>query len=358
MNKLLLMTMTLCISCLVIAQEKGVKIQSVERLPMGDGTMIYRHTEGQKAHLNGECRLVVSEREYLVAVFKDGFPNGKWETYRDNKLYEKRQYKEGRLDGKVLTYASDGKTVVEEGTALGGKRNGRYATYYSNGQLQKEQEYKDGKEHGYLRTYEQDGRLKWDCNYENGKMHGEQMQFYISNRDDYVRVANYEHGTLVGDYKETYFKGGGIKTQGTYDKNGKKTGRWIEKEYNGDYRLDCEYKNGEYDGVRRKYFADGDVSEISHYKAGKLHGVATKYYHPTKKVHYETTYENDRKMGPFKEYNKDGWLESEGVNGAGTISQRYYYPNGQLRQVEEYADGKGTQIVEKYDEKGNKLSIK
>lgn len=357
MNRLLLMAMTLCVSYFVMAQEKGVKIQSVERLPMGDGTMVYRHTEGQKAHLNGECRLVVDEREYIVAEFKNGLPDGKWETYRNNKLHEKRQYKEGRLNGKVLTYASDGKTVVGEGTATGGKRNGRYATYYSNGQLQKEQEYKDGKEHGYLRTYEQDGRLKWDCIYVEGKMHGKQTQLYASNHDAYVRVANYERGTLSGDYAETFLTGE-IKAKGQYDAKGKKTGHWIEKDPDGTITLDCEYKNGEFDGVRKKYFDDGDIAEIIHYKDGKLHGLRTKYHYKTKKVQYETTYENDHRIGPFKEYYESGVLRAEGENGMGFIYEKSYYENGQLYKIENNVDGKGREILEKYDEKGNKMEIK
>ena len=244
MKKVLLMAITLCISCLVFAQEEGVQIQWVERIPLGDGTMVYRYVMGDKKHLEGECRLTVNEREYIVADFKNGLPEGKWETFRYNKLYEKRSYKKGKLDGKVITYASDGVTVAAESTSSSGKRNGRYATYYTNGTLEKEQEFKEGKEHGYHRTYDQEGKIKWDCYYEEGKMHGQQTQLFINNLDGYyVKTSNYEHGVLVGDYSEV-FENGKIRAKGKYDKNGKKTGKWITGKKDGS-TTESEYVNGE-----------------------------------------------------------------------------------------------------------------
>jgi len=355
MNRLLLMVITLCISCLVIAQEKGVEIQWVERIPMGDGRMVYRYMKGDKKHLEGECRLTVSEREYILADFKDGFPDGKWETYRYNKLYEKRQYKDGRINGKVTTYGSDGKTVISESTSTSGKRNGRYATYYANGTLSKEQEYKEGKEHGYLRTYDQEGNIKWDCNYEEGKMHGRQVQLFISSLDGhYVKTSNYKHGTLVGDYLETY-EGGALKQKGTYDSNGKKTGVWTSGTKSGRITEECEYKNDERNGDRKSFFSDNTVSKIERYKNSKLNGVTIEYSGKTNKVERETTYVDGRKDGPFKVFHEDGkTVKIEGKYVSGNVaSQKQYYSNGKLRLVQE-REGNGFKTLEEYDENGKK----
>lgn len=355
MKKLVLMTLTLLFTLTAIAQENGVQIQWVERIPTGDGRMVYRYMQGEKKHLEGECRLTVSEREYIIADFKDGFPDGRWETYKYNKLYEKRQYKDGRINGKVTTYGSDGKTVVGESTSTSGKRNGRYATYYADGSLQKEQEYKEGKEHGYLRTYEQDGTIKWDCYYEDGKMHGRQVQLFISSLDGYyVKTSNYEHGTLVGDYSESY-PSGHIKQKGQYDANGKKTGVWITGSKSGKIIDESEYKNGERNGDRKSFFGDNTVEKIQRYKNDKLNGVTIEYG-KTNKVERETTYVNGRKDGPFKTYYPDGKsVKIEGQYVGGNIStQKQYHQNGKLHLVEE-RDGNSLKTLEEYDESGKKI---
>jgi antitoxin component YwqK of YwqJK toxin-antitoxin module len=353
MKKFLWMTITVCLSYVAVAQEEGVKIQWVERIPMGDGTSVYRYAIGDRKHLEGECRLVMNEREYIIAEFKDGFPEGKWETYRYNTLYERRNYKKGRLDGRVITYGSDGKTVIAESVASGGKRNGRYASYYADGTLEKEQEFKDGKEHGYLRTYDRDGNVKWDCYYEDGEMHGRQTQFYFSNVGNHVKISNYEHGKLVGDYSEIYEKGG-LKEKGQYDENGKKTGLWVRKQKRGGLIDETEYKNGEKNGTRKTYGDDDVIEKIETYKDDDLNGVTTEYIHG--KPANEHTYADGLRDGPFKTWYEDGkTLKSEGEYTRGSLMrERRYYPDGKLEKVEE-RKGFEFKVVEEYDRTGKRI---
>ena len=354
MKKILLMAITLCIACTVFAQEGGVQIQMVERIPMGDGTWVYRYALGDKKHLEGECRLVVNEREYIVADFKNGLPEGKWETFRYNKLYERRNYKKGKLDGNVTTYASDGKTVAKESTSSSGKRNGRYTTYYTNGQLEKEQEFKEGKEHGYLRTYTLEGNIKWDCYYEEGKMHGQQTQLYTSNQGNYVKMSNYEHGVLVGDYSELY-ENGGVKTKGKYDKAGKKTGLWIVAKKDGTIEDESEYENDMRNGKRKAFFVDATVSSIRTYKNDKLHGPTIYNRYSTHKVQNERMYVDGALHGPFKDYYENGSVEEEGEYVKGNmVSRKTYHSNGKVRTVEK-AEGSVLKTLEKYDSTGKNI---
>jgi antitoxin component YwqK of YwqJK toxin-antitoxin module len=353
MKKFLLIGIALCISSIVFAQEEGVKIQMVERIPMGDGTMVYRYAEGNKKHLDGECRLAVNEREYIVAVFNDGLPDGKWETYRYSKLYEKRNYKNGKLDGKVITYGTDGKTVIAESTSSNGKRNGRYTSYYSNGKLEKEQEFKDGKENGYLRTYDQDGKIKWDCFYDDGEMQGQQVQLFVSSLDGYyVKTSNYNHGVLVGDYSEIY-ENGKLRLKGQYDNTGKKTGLWVTGEKDGSITDESEYKNDMLNGKQKSFFVDHTVSKIQTYKDDKLNGITLEYNYKTHNLQSEKNYTDGRLDGLYKMYSDDGkTLQYEILYANGNISrQKNYYPNGKLQSVEE-----GNKVIEKYDENGKKIN--
>ena len=356
MKRILLMAITLCISCLVFAQQEGVQIQWVERIPMGDGTWVFRYATGEKKHLEGECRLAVNEREYIVADFKNGLPEGKWETYRYNKLYEKRAYKNGKLEGKVTTYGSDGKTVIGESTSSSGKRNGRYTTHYANGSLEKEQEFKEGKEHGYLRTYDQEGNIKWDCYFEEGKMEGQQTQLFNSNQGNYVKISNYKQGNLVGEYSE-YYEKGGLKVKGQYDEKSKKTGMWVQRLKTGKRIDETEYKNGERNGKRMTFFDDDSgPDKIEIYKNDKLNGVTIEYSNKTKKLESEVTYVDGRREGPFKRYHEDGkTLKSEGKYTEGNVTyEKTYFPNGKLKMIEE---GKSFdfKVIEEYDETGKKI---
>ena len=357
MKRILFMAITLCIACTVFAQEEGVQIQMVERIPMGDGTWVYRYAMGDKKHLEGECRLTVNEREYIVADFKNGLPEGKWETFRYNKLYERRNYKKGKLDGKITTYGSDGETVKTESTSSSGKRNGRYASYYTDGTLEKEQEFKEGKEHGYLRTYDRDGNIKWDCYYEDGKMEGQQTQLISSNQGNYVKISNYKKGNLVGDYSE-FFEKGGLKEKGQYDEKSKKTGLWVRRLKLGRRIDETEYKNGERNGKRMTFFDDDSAPDkIEMYKDDKLNGVTVTYHSKTRRIETEITYVDGRREGPYKRYRENGKdLEEEGKYTDGNITYRKsYYPNGKVRQIEE---GKSFdfKVIEKYDETGKKIN--
>jgi antitoxin component YwqK of YwqJK toxin-antitoxin module len=353
MKRFLWMAMAWALPYLGVAQEDGVKIQWVERIPMGDGTMVYRYAAGDRGHLEGECRLVMSEREYVIAEVKDGLPEGKWETYRYNTLYERRNYRRGRLDGRVLTYGSDGETVVAESTASAGKRNGRYASYYPDGTLEKEQEFKDGKEHGYLRTYDREGNVKWDCHYEEGKMHGRQTQLFFSNVGTYVRVSNYEHGVLAGDYSEVYEKGG-LKEKGQYDEKGRKTGLWVRKDSRGGMIDETEYRNGERNGTRTVYGDDDVVEKVATYRDDELDGVTREFWHG--RLAREYTYVDGRLDGVSRTYYEDGeTLKLEEVYVSARLKGRKsYFPDGKLQRVEELRDY-ALKVVEEYDAAGRRI---
>lgn len=48
MKKILLSVWIMLLCSMAMAQEHGVQIQDVERIPMGDGTYVFRHSKGEK----------------------------------------------------------------------------------------------------------------------------------------------------------------------------------------------------------------------------------------------------------------------------------------------------------------------
>lgn len=68
----------------VTAQEKVYQIDEVSVINYGDGRLLFRQANDEKAPLNGEHRLIDGYRsEYILAEFKDGMYNGKYQRFKN-----------------------------------------------------------------------------------------------------------------------------------------------------------------------------------------------------------------------------------------------------------------------------------
>ena len=52
------------------------------------------------------------------------------------------------------------------------KEEGSWKTFYENGELKNEGNYKDGKAEGLGKTYDENGKLKAEVNFKDGKVEG------------------------------------------------------------------------------------------------------------------------------------------------------------------------------------------
>ena len=88
----------LCIALPSLAQ-KEFKIDQVSVVNVGDGRFLYRDLMTEKP-LNGEHRIIDGYHSaYILASFKDGFYDGKYEEHLDNILINEGVYKDGRKNG-------------------------------------------------------------------------------------------------------------------------------------------------------------------------------------------------------------------------------------------------------------------
>ncbi len=155
--------------------------------------------------------------EYILAEFKDGMYDGEYQYFKNTKLRESAQYKDGRRHGVTKDYFADGETVEKESFFKEGKPDGLFKTYHHTGKLYAEKEYKNGLEHGIDRVYDvETGKLTRDVKYVDGKQESTQEQRMISSKGDYDVKSNYSNGLLDGEYTETYTTGN-LKTKGVYE---------------------------------------------------------------------------------------------------------------------------------------------
>ena len=127
------------------------------------------------------------------------------------------------------------------GIYVKGKKDGLHRTWYENGQLQSEYNYKDGKEDGLGRAWYEDGQLGAEKNYKDGKSNGLQREWYkngrlmfewseINNRQNGLNTAWYSTGRL-------WWKGN--------DVNHKKEGIWKGWYENGQLHYEINFKEDE-----------------------------------------------------------------------------------------------------------------
>jgi antitoxin component YwqK of YwqJK toxin-antitoxin module len=166
-----------------------------------DGTIKFNDSE---THTSYEGNYVNNRRMGLFSYYENG------------KLKTEANYKSDRLDGV-------------------GK------VYYENGKVSTETNYKDGKHDGLMRTYYEDGTLKEEMGYKNDKLNGVMLSYYRNGKIEVEKTLT--NGQLNGPSKH-------------YDEDGN-----LEEE--------LSFVNGVTEGTRRMFYKNGKIKEENIYKHGK-----------------------------------------------------------------------------------------
>ncbi len=203
------------------------------------------------------------------------------------------------LTGMSQTTAKD--TVFNQ-TDANGLKQGNWKKYYPNGKLMYTAFFKDGKPIGEMRRYSENGNLEAVMNF--------------NKTGEYARA-------------KLYFNDGRIAAEGNFI-NSKKDSTWKYYSYYSHAVIAIEnYKNGLKDGISKRFYENGSISE-------------------------EQEWRNNLKDGEWKQYFQNGELRSSGIYKEGKLSGTYevYYENGQLRAQGNYDNNimNGNWVY--YDENG------
>jgi antitoxin component YwqK of YwqJK toxin-antitoxin module len=135
--------------------------------------------------------------------------------------------------------------------------------YYENGQIEKEETYKDGKEEGLTTYWYESGEKQFEIYFKNGKRDGLWTWWYENGQKNY---------------------------EGTY-KDGKEDGLWTNWYENGQKKGEGTYKDGKRDGLWTNWYENGQKKGEGTYKDGKEDGLWT-WWHDNGQKDYEITYKN------------------------------------------------------------------
>lgn len=345
-----------------------------------------------------------------VIHYNHGIKDGPYKSYHQNGNIKKVAfYKDGMLDGKAFEYSEKDQTLLTEEVYRDGektveapfnrktednKKTGVWRTYYDNGSVKTEANYKDGVLNGVYKEYKPNGELRLITKYVDGKEDEEAKKAlnityyrkYYDNgkihmfgllkdgkKNGIVREYDRE-GNIINGYIYTLDT---LKAEGIIDKKGEYQGPWKIYYSSGEIRATGSYvdnlkdsvwtyyyrdgsveQKGEFDGGThvkywRWYFKNGDLRREEYYRRGKLEGEVIEY-DSTRNVIVKGNYLDGYKEGEWFYDVGDHTERGQYSMGMKTGEWKHFYPNGKLKFKGEYKDDLpyGTHIY--YHENGVK----
>lgn len=299
----------------------------------------WKNGENPYLHYKGEfyegvyCGIgtLYSSKEKYVGTFYDGEYNGYGSlltvSSTSDKVYKYvGMYVDGQLNGEGKRYSPDGTLIFsgeyEQGNAYRG------ISYYSNGNIRYEGDWKNNMCHGFGKYYWPNGNIYYDGEWENDKFSGRGKLYYESGVLRYE--GNFSEDQYNG-YGINYYENGNIHYDGEYS-NGKWYGYGAAYRENGTLSYEGQLENDEYCGKGKLYFEDGKTVR---YDGAYIEGYRTDYgteYYRTGQILYRGEWDLGYKQGYGVAYWMNGNIKYDGEWYKGLYSGqgREYSENGDL----------------------------
>ena len=284
--------------------------------------------------------VVYSEKKAVKEIqeYDKGIPiNSHIQYYSNGKERQRVTFKEGKIDGSIVTKNIDGKVIGQAQFKMG-VPYGYHFLKHDNGNTAFEGEYdNDGKIVGFIHEYNEQGQLLSKYRRINGQFDGENDAWYPNGNQ---RIAScYKDGKLDGEVK-SYFENGKLQSQGRFVE-GKRDGRHLEFNEKGEKIADIEFKMDVPSGKWMTWFEGGKQKQDISYVDGKKSGLC-KQFAANGQILLEANYIDDKIEGEYKEYHENGAISVIGVyvNGKSEGTFKGYYPDASIRFQRDFKDGK------------------
>ena len=293
-------------------------------------------------HSNGKLK---SELKYAGnkanGIYKTYFPSGA--------LNQLGEYKNDLQQGIWTTYFED--SIPEEKLFyVDGEVSGEFTEYWRGGELKTKGIYKKKKIDGKVETRDTDGKLYSDLMYENGKL--KEVNFY----DKAGKIIS-TTTTRRGAANIVFYSADGVKiSEGYYNKDGEKDGKFIYYYASGKVNQESLWKDGELTGLQTSYHPDGKVKQTIYYKQSEIDGYAKEYY-ANGQLSNEGWKKDGKRQQAFLYYDKLGELSGREyfLNDDQHGYSQYYNPGKELTFEYSYRTGWLTGIKQ-YDKDGSVLA--
>ncbi|MFT4801180.1 MAG: antitoxin component YwqK of YwqJK toxin-antitoxin module [Flavobacteriaceae bacterium] len=302
---------------------------------IGNLRYVINYKEGKK---NGEYINYKNDKISEIEIYKSDIKEGiNFQYYPTGELKKEIPYVNGLRSGKgyeysesqriilILTYEKDYLKRVDKINRLDkiDRRQGVWKEFYDNKTVKWEGVYVDGEKYGLFKSFDEDGAVTSVENYKNGVLDTESPE------------------SVILEIKNEYFKGGKVKSSGSY-KDGSKHGTHRDFDENGNIVKSFVYE----DGIM---VAEGIVD-----KKGNFSG-PWKLYFPNGNIKAKGSYELGKRVEDWVFYHINGIKSQSGKywKGKPTGNWQWYYNNSELRRDENYRKGLEEGESIEYDDTGS-----
>lgn len=231
-------------------------------------------------------------------------------------------------------------------------RNGRYTSYYINGNIESQGYFQNNQSTGIWEFFYESGNLKMRGALKNNTNAGHWEFFYENGRKSMEGVMN---GRVREGKWNYYYEDGSLKETGTYVA-GKRQGIWKAFYEDGALKSEGDF-NDDY-GVVTEYYHSGKVAGTGP-KAGARKVGRWRYFSETDgTLSSEGDYADGRKNGLWTSYYPSGKIASQGnyLQGEPHGTWNYYYESGQLSSAGVFSEGKRDGYWVSFSPEGKKIS--
>lgn len=151
---------------------------------------------------------------------------------------------------------------------------------YKLGVLVEEGTYSNNRRSGVWKRYWPNGKVKSEINYERGIPKGPYKTYYPSGKVEELGAWDLDRNT--GDFKR-YHPNGKLAQDFKFNEYGLRDGKQKYYHENGTLAVEVDIKEGKEDGTLKRFYANGDVQEISEFNGGVINAANSKYLKPVKK---------------------------------------------------------------------------
>lgn len=211
-------------------------------------------------------------------------------------------HREYGSDGKITNgfiYNDNGHLLSEGIVDEGGKSNGKWKDFNSEGKVFAEGQYMQNRKSGIWKFYYPDGKIEQTGSFNNGRPDGLWKWYY--DNGSLLREEEYFQGQRDGSYTE-YSKDGKIISQGQYT-DGERNGDWKFK--SGDNTEEGKFIVGLRDGVWKTYYPDGKIRFKGYFIQGNPDGLQT-YFYEDGKIKEEQFYRMGIRQKIWKKFDENG----------------------------------------------------